>query len=430
MPDDYDRDGVEIHLKKTTYGEDDTMALRISIKVRVPSALSLDEVAADFEGHSGLSADDAGTISLASVSKALGVCVDSETGVHMDVEGIVHVEKYPPGAPCGGEWTTWSDFEAGDCITWLGACICGLPCLLIGCINIVQPEGSTRKVYAAPDGRWFHPNGSLAEPGARRGPANQGEMQRVTILIPKESASVAFGIGAFQPSRGADVVVRSLTPGGLCDTSGIRVGDIVVNVNGFQGRTARDVIELLKRAPIGTIKLMVLRDQIGADPIASSTREPLPLHGIALVEPSPNVPPPAADVALPVASASCAPSQRLSTVFTVTLAKGVAGFGMDLTSDNVVRAILPASEAADCGLIQPGDRVMHINGNAVSVDKPVKSFAIDLPNGAAATFSLVRNADRNSMVDIPVVEGAVPVGLPVPVPVELAKATTRASQSL
>ena len=53
--------------------------------------------------------------------------------------------------------------------------------------------------------------------------------------------------------------------------------------------------------------------------------------------------------------------------------------------------------------------MLHLNGQAVSVDEPVKSFAIDLADGAAATFSLVRHADTDSAggaAHIPVVDGS------------------------
>ena len=46
----------------------------------------------------------------------------------------------------------------------------------------------------------------------------------------------------------------------------------------------------------------------------------------------------------------------------------------------------------DDGQIAVGDRVLAVNGIAVSRDYPVKSVAIDLPDGAAATFSLERGA--------------------------------------
>ena len=74
------------------------------------------------------------------------------------------------------------------------------------------------------------------------------------------------------------------------------------------------------------------------------------------------------------------------------------GFGIVLDGDNVVTRLKEGSEAATTGQIAVGDRVLAVNGIAVSRDYPVKSVAIDLPDGAAATFSLERGAARAAPV--------------------------------
>ena len=76
--------------------------------------------------------------------------------------------------------------------------------------------------------------------------------------------------------------------------------------------------------------------------------------------------------------------------FAVTLVKTPLGFGMQLDGDNVIVSIKPDTQASRCGALQPGDRVVALNDVAVSRDMPVKSVAVDLENGANATFSIVR----------------------------------------
>ena len=78
--------------------------------------------------------------------------------------------------------------------------------------------------------------------------------------------------------------------------------------------------------------------------------------------------------------------------FTVALTKGPLGLGLTLDAQNVVTALKPGTEAASCGAIQPGDRVLSLNGVAVSADHPVKSVAIDIADGERGTFVLLRGA--------------------------------------
>ena len=82
--------------------------------------------------------------------------------------------------------------------------------------------------------------------------------------------------------------------------------------------------------------------------------------------------------------------------FAVTLVKTPLGFGMQLDGDNVIVSIKPDTQASRSGQLQPGDRVVALNDVAVSRDKPVKSVAIDLDNGANATFSIVRRGGSSS----------------------------------
>ena len=87
------------------------------------------------------------------------------------------------------------------------------------------------------------------------------------------------------------------------------------------------------------------------------------------------------------------PAQPAATQpLAATLMKHPWGFGIVLDGDNVVTRLKEGSEAATTGQIAVGDRVLAVNGIAVSRDYPVKSVAIDLPDGAAATFSLERGA--------------------------------------
>mmetsp|Transcript_677 Transcript_677/g.1178 ORF Transcript_677/g.1178 Transcript_677/m.1178 type:complete len:111 (+) Transcript_677:463-795(+) len=63
--------------------------------------------------------------------------------------------------------------------------------------------------------------------------------------------------------------------------------------------------------------------------------------------------------------ASCESTARSGPIFfSVQLQKGAAGFGMSLTTDNLVSMIIPGSEAERGGIIMPGDRVLELNGYA------------------------------------------------------------------
>ena len=68
--------------------------------------------------------------------------------------------------------------------------------------------------------------------------------------------------------------------------------------------------------------------------------------------------------------------------------KGAMGFGIVLDGDNVVTRLKEESGGGE--QIAVGDRVLAVNGIAVSRDYPVKSVAIDLPDGAAATLPRAR----------------------------------------
>ena len=156
-------------------------------------------------------------------------------------------------------------------------------------------------------------------------------------------------------------------------------------------------------------------------PISSTIGVPLPLPGApmpqaAAADPGGAVPAP---ISMPVAAAApvaaagvpvqptvtipqaadvsalygLQPAQPAATQpLAATLMKHPWGFGIVLDGDNVVTRLKEGSEAATTGQIAVGDRVLAVNGIAVSRDYPVKSVAIDLPDGAAATFSLERGA--------------------------------------
>ena len=68
---------------------------------------------------------------------------------------------------------------------------------------------------------------------------------------------------------------------------------------------------------------------------------------------------------------------------------------MTLDHDNVVLAVKPFSQAETSGVVQPGDKVVLLNNVPITPDRPVKSVAIDLPDGAPATFHLVRGVSSS-----------------------------------
>ena len=97
--------------------------------------------------------------------------------------------------------------------------------------------------------------------------------------------------------------------------------------------------------------------------------------------------------AQPVAVAGAQPAAEPTAeprMLTVTITKGGAGFGLGLDAQNVVTELKPGTPAR--GLVQVGDRVISLNGVAVSADHPVNSVAVSLANGASGTFLLRRDA--------------------------------------
>ena len=94
---------------------------------------------------------------------------------------------------------------------------------------------------------------------------------KVALSLPKESMEIVFGV-AMNSNPTSGVVVTGLTPGGLCERSGICVGDVVLSVNGKKVLYAIETTELLKSAAVGTIMLELLR-QTEADEDAPAEEE-------------------------------------------------------------------------------------------------------------------------------------------------------------
>jgi len=149
------------------------------------------------------------------------------------------------------------------------------------------------------------------------------------------------------------------------------------------------------------------RPAASAQPYSSTIGMPLPLPGMPVGD-TPGAPPAAGLLVAPMpmtaqpetatatinfgALPGSAASAATPLVFNVALVKGAHGFGMTLDPENVVQLVKPDSEAERSGMIQEGDRVLALNGTAVSYELPVKSVAIDLDDGAIANFSLMRIA--------------------------------------
>jgi len=92
---------------------------------------------------------------------------------------------------------------------------------------------------------------------------------------------------------------------------------------------------------------------------------------------------------------------------TVVLNKGPAGFGMTLDATNTITAFKPGSEAEASGQLRVGDRVISLNGIPVHESNPVKTVAIDLPDGPA-TFLVFRGtlpAQPSTQLGAPVAPG-------------------------
>lgn len=125
--------------------------------------------------------------------------------------------------------------------------------------------------------------------------------------------------------------------------------------------------------------------------------------------------PAAGSFAVAGAAVSMPTASFVPTPFTVVLTKGSSGLGLSLDAHNVVTVVKPGSEAERIGTIQPGDLVLSLNGIAVSDDHPVKTIAIDMPEGAAGTFVLLRRgaaapvATAPTAYGLPTQAGALPV---------------------
>jgi len=127
---------------------------------------------------------------------------------------------------------------------------------------------------------------------------------------------------------------------------------------------------------------------------------------------------------MPVASPVAATAPSMPTPFTVVLSKASTGFGLTLDAHNVVTGVKPGTEAERIGAIQVGDLVLALNGQGVTDDHPVKTIAIDMPEGAAGTFVILRrNLAPSGSPSAPAIATAVPAvatqpatgfGMPVP----------------
>ena len=96
--------------------------------------------------------------------------------------------------------------------------------------------------------------------------------ETVALSLSKESMEIGV--------RMSPDGVYKLTPGGPCEKSGIRVGDVIVSVNGRKAKDQENAYDLLKSAAVGTISLEVRRkrDTISDEQEAALTAE-LAKHG-------------------------------------------------------------------------------------------------------------------------------------------------------
>ncbi|KAL1503970.1 hypothetical protein AB1Y20_010386 [Prymnesium parvum] len=113
--------------------------------------------------------------------------------------------------------------------------------------------------------------------------------------------------------------------------------------------------------------------------------------------------------AMPIAQPLSQP-MSVPQPYSVTLTKSAAGLGLTLDANNVVTTVKPHTEAAASGMIEPGDMCLSLNGTPVSSSLPVKSVAIDIPEGAPATFVFLRGLHPAA----PSPSNALPAGAPPP----------------
>ncbi|GFU01321.1 partitioning defective 3 homolog [Nephila pilipes] len=249
--------------------------------------------------------------------------------------------------------------------------------------------------------------------------SSMSDEREKTIILKNESGPLGIHVVPDYDSKGRDtgLVIQGIEAGGRIDRDGrFHVGDRIIEINGrslqsVSFQTAQEIFKSALKAP--QIRLELVRGQGLSKTAAVPKKPPPPVYpkptigeavkkteeeGAALVEgeergkeaggvstkvatvtPTKKVP---ASAMRRLASAN---TRRIGKMLTIELTKGSAGLGFSITTrDNpaggnspiYIKNVLPKGAAIEDGRLQPGDRLLEVNGTPMTGKSQTEAVSI------------------------------------------------------
>jgi len=183
------------------------------------------------------------------------------------------------------------------------------------------------------------------------------------------------------------VVLRNILPGSPAEKAGLKPGDILIAFNGKPIQGPRGLVRQLAATAVGAkVEIKVFRDQ--KEQLITVTLEEQPVgFKPGAPQPSPSTPPPQPQQPTPptqgnpltgISIGAIPPDQRANYPENV---QGV-----------FVKTLIPATPAAS--VLQPGDVIEQINGQAVEDAAKFAQITASLKPGSAVILSIARGKVR------------------------------------
>ncbi len=174
-----------------------------------------------------------------------------------------------------------------------------------------------------------------------------GHVHRGMIGIHAQTLTPGFAAG-LSLSRDNGVLIGDVTPSGPADEAGLKIGDVILALDGKPMENARQFEVNLYRRPIGQkVKLTVLRDDSTLEiPVTVVEQDDDPQRFADLVDPEKNQ------------------VKRLG-ILGIEISQKVAGLLPDLRKPYGVVVAAKIANSPNGSVLQPGDVIHEINGNPV-----------------------------------------------------------------
>jgi len=172
---------------------------------------------------------------------------------------------------------------------------------------------------------------------------DHGRVQRGVIGVRAQTITPALGDGLSLGAR-SGVVISDVRPGGPAARAGLRIGDVVIAIDGKPMENARQLdVNLYRRAPGETVKLEVTRAGIPLTfDVAVVERPRDPDRFLSLVTPEHNLVPRVGILALELSedlARAAGPLRRAEGILVAARAPGAVGTDGDLRAGDVIYAV-------------------------------------------------------------------------------------------